>query len=167
MYTLKAQPNIFSSFLLVVSMAVRMGVGRLWEQGDKKKRKKREDWFCLCGCGKGGTVGVSLSNEKYCVVRKSYTLYPFLKKIHTHTKQIIIFFFTFENMLLEKWHQTHFLHYEYFKRMFSQHFLNYGFYTILNINTWTSVLYYHTDTYSCRFAHTTQNNRTYDLKSRF
>jgi len=47
-FVLKAQSNIFSSFLFVVSMAVRMGGGP-WEgeEGDKKRRKKREAWFCL------------------------------------------------------------------------------------------------------------------------
>ena len=79
----------------------------MWDRGKKeiRRRGRRERiGFVSVVVGMGGTVGVSLSNEKYCVVRKSYTLYPFFKKIHTHTKQIIIFFFTFENMLLEKWY---------------------------------------------------------------
>jgi len=32
-------------------------------------------------------------------------------------------------MLLGTWYQTHFLHCEYFKHVFSQHFLNYFFHT--------------------------------------
>ena len=43
-------------------------------------------------------------------------------------------------MLLEIWYQTHFLHYEYFKQVFSQHFLNYNFHIILNNNTWNLLL---------------------------
>ena len=74
----------------------------MWDRGKKeiRRRGRRERIGFVCVVvGMGGTVGVSLSNEKYCVVRKSYTLYLFLKKkIHTHTKQIIIFFLTFENM---------------------------------------------------------------------
>jgi len=35
-------------------------------------------------------------------------------------------------MLLEIWYQTHFLHYEYFKHVFSQYFLNHNFHIILN-----------------------------------
>ena len=47
----------------------------------------------------------------------------------------IYLFFTFQNMLFETWFQTHFLHYEYFKHGFSQHFLNHSFHIILNNNT--------------------------------
>ena len=39
-------------------------------------------------------------------------------------------------MLFETWYQIQFLHYEYFKHVFSQHFLNHSFHTILNKNTW-------------------------------
>ena len=35
-------------------------------------------------------------------------------------------------MLFETWHQTHFLLYESYKHVFSQHFLNYSFHIILN-----------------------------------
>ena len=44
-------------------------------------------------------------------------------------------FFTFEDMLLETWYLVHFLRYEYFEHVFSQHFLNYNFRIILKINT--------------------------------
>ena len=60
--------------------------------------------------------------------------YPYFKKIHTHTKHTIMFF-TFLNMFFENHYQTHFLHYEYFKHVFLQHFLNHGFHIILNNNT--------------------------------
>ena len=38
-------------------------------------------------------------------------------------------------MLLKIWYQIHFIYYEYFQYVFSQHFLNYNFYIILNNNT--------------------------------
>ena len=43
-------------------------------------------------------------------------------------------------MLFEIWYQTHFLYYEYFNHIFSQHFLNYNFHIILNNNTWKQLL---------------------------
>ena len=67
-------------------MAMRMGVGP-WEvgEGDKKRRKKRDAWFCLCGCGNGWDSGSISLKLKYCVGRKSHTPYPFLKKkIYTY-----------------------------------------------------------------------------------
>ena len=52
----------------------------MWDRGKKeiRRRGRRERiGFVSVVVGMGGTVGVSLSNEKYCVVRKSYTLYLF------------------------------------------------------------------------------------------
>ena len=43
-------------------------------------------------------------------------------------------------MLFATWYQTHFLHYEYFKHIFLQHFLNHNFNIILNNNTWNLLL---------------------------
>ena len=67
-------------------MAMRMGVGP-WEvgEGDKKKRKKRDAWFCLCGCGNGWDDGSISLKLEYCVGRKSLTRYPFLKKMKIYT----------------------------------------------------------------------------------
>ena len=41
-------------------------------------------------------------------------------------------FFHILNMLFTTWLQTHFLHYEYFKNIFLQQFLNHNFHIILN-----------------------------------
>ena len=54
---------------------------------------------------------------------------------HIHIPNTIIFF-TFYNMLFEIWYQTHFLHYDYFKHIFSKYILIHSFYIILNNNTW-------------------------------
>ena len=48
---------------------------------------------------------------------------------------IQLYFLTFKYMLLKIWYQIHFIYYEYFQYVFSQHFLNYNFYIILNNNT--------------------------------
>ena len=53
----------------------------MWDDRGNKEirirgRRERIGFVCVV-VGMGGIVGVSLSNEKYCVVRKSYTLYPF------------------------------------------------------------------------------------------
>ena len=55
---------------------------------------------------------------------------------NTYTCQTQLYFFTFYNMLFETWYQTHFLHYDYFKHIFSKYILNHSFYIILNNNTW-------------------------------
>ena len=65
----------------------------------------------------------------------SYELSLKKKKTHIHTKNTQLYFFTFENMLLETWYQTFFLYYEYFKHVFSQHFLNHSFHITFNNNT--------------------------------
>ena len=59
----------------------------MWDRGKKeiRRRGRRERIGFVCVVvGMGGTVGVSLSNEKYCVVRKSYTLYLFFLKKYIH-----------------------------------------------------------------------------------
>ena len=91
---------------------------KLWE-------KEEEEGMCVAV-----GMGVSWGSHQ----RKSNNFSNL--KTHTHTLVHVpntkFYFFTFENMLLEIRYQTHFLHYEHYKHVFSKHFLNHSFHIILN-----------------------------------